>query len=397
MTARRRIVFAVPNLQTGGAERQVVDLVNHLDRRRFEPILFTFESPEDLADSIERTRVRYITSPKQFKLDPRPVARLARVINRDGIELIHCTLQVSLLVARAAILASGRAVPVIDAIHTTTTRHWKEELANRLIYVPLMHSCDSVIAVCDAQRRHWAAKHPSLAAKMTTVHNGIDLAAYQDDVPESEKVETRRQLGLDGDCLVLGMVAAIRPEKNHHGVLEALAHLKREGKRVKVLFLGGPSDGTGALESRLWHRTSALGLEEDVRWLGRVKAPKKILSVLDAAVLFSTSTESLPLALLECLAMGKPVISSDLGGIPEIVAHGKNGLLVPVGNVSAFATAVAQLASDRRLLRALSAQARPSIEARFSVHEMARRTEAVIEAVLNDAGARAQPGGVSGS
>jgi glycosyltransferase involved in cell wall biosynthesis len=386
MSAKRRVVFVVPTLRTGGAERQVIDLVNNLDRDRFEPTLFTFAEPSDLADAIARDRVRYVARPRQFKLDGRPVLHLARIIRDDRTALVHCTLQISLPVARAAILASGRSVPVISAIHTTMSRGWKEELANRLLYIPLMRSCGGVIAVCDAQRRYWAAKHPWLAPKMTTVHNGIDLAAYRDDVPASEKAELRRQLGIEGEGLVLGMVATIRPEKNHNGVLDAVARLKRSGRRAKVLFLGSPPGGWEGLEARLRNRTRELGLEEDVRWLGRVKGPKKVLSILDAAILFSTSTESLPLALLECLAMGKPVVSSSLGGIPEFVDHGKNGLLVPVGDVDAFAAALGRLASDPGFLRALSTQARPSIEGRFSVQEMARRTEAVMEAVLKGGG-----------
>ena len=381
--SRRKVLFLVPSLGLGGAERQVVDLVNNVDHSRFEATLFTFEEQADLAASIRRDRVRMVNVPRRSKLDARPVASLARIIREDGVELVHCTLQVSLLVAAAAIASSGRGVRLVDAIHSTKNRGPKEELADRLLYVPLMGRCDGVIAVCEAQRRHWAAKYPWLDAKFSTVHNGIDLERFGDDVPSSEKRAVRRQLGVDDGELVLGMVAAIRPEKNHLGVLEALSRLAAAGQDFRFLFIGGANPGTEALERCVRERTRALGLERQVKWLGRVSDPKRIVSILDAAVLFS-STESLPMALIECLAMGKPVISSRVGGVPELVEHGRNGLLVPAGDVAALEMTLSRVISDRSILRDLGSRARASVEGRFSVHHMARRTEQVLMRVLGD-------------
>jgi glycosyltransferase involved in cell wall biosynthesis len=383
---KRRVVFVVPSLQMGGAERQVVDLVNHLDDARFDGTLFTFEEPTDLAGNLRQDHVHAARIPRKFKLDARPIAHLANLIRTQRIQLVHCTLQVSLLVARAAIFASGCTVRLIDALHSTKSRGLKEEIADRFLYVKLMRACDKVITVCDAQREYWAAKYPSLASKMVTVHNGIELEHYRDDVPQRRKVELRRQLGLDERELVLAMVAAIRPEKNHMGVLDALSRIVRAGLRVRLLCLGGAASWTTALEAQLHARTRALGLQDTVRWLGNVRSPKEIVSVADAVVMFSR-TESLPMALLEALAMGKPVIASDVGGIPEVVEHEANGLLVPSGDVDALATALGRLSRDRALLRQLAVRARPSVEARFSVDEMARRTQDVMLAVL-DGGAR---------
>jgi glycosyltransferase involved in cell wall biosynthesis len=378
---RSRVVFVVPSLGLGGAERQVVDLVNHIDGRRFDPTLFTFEKAADLADAVRQERVRLVREPRRFKLDSRPIERLSRHIRDEEVELVHCTLQVSLLVAMEAIRRSGRRVRVIDAIHSTKNRGWKEELADRLVYVPLMKRCDRIIAVCEAQRAVWVAKFPWMDSRITTVRNGIDLTRYQDDVPEATKAELRRQFGIDEGDVVLGMVAAVRPEKNHLEVLEALPPLAASGRRFRFLFVGGAVPGTGDLEGRVHARSMALGLEPHVRWTGRVNDPKAIISILDAVVLFST-TESLPMALLECLAMGKPVISSNVGGIPEIVEHESNGLLVPARDVEALEGALARILANPGFLREISSRARPSVQARFSIDRMTRETEDVLAHAL---------------
>jgi glycosyltransferase involved in cell wall biosynthesis len=381
MKRRRKVVFVIPSLAPTGAERQVLDLVNHIDTERFDATLFTFEKRTDLAECLNRDKVRLVRVRREFKLDARPVIRLARILRDDGVELVHCTLQISLFVAAAAAALSGRTVRLVDALHSYTRRDAREYMVNRFVYAPLMQRCARVITVCDAQRQVWAAKYPALAPKMTTIYNGIDLDKFRDDVPAAEKADLVRRLGVDPRRPILGMVAAIRPEKNHLAVLEALARLVAAGRRFTFLFLGGAVPGTETLEARVRERTRALGLEEYVRWLGWVSAPKQVVSILDAVVLFST-TEAFPMALLECLAIGKPVVSSDVGGIPEIVTHRRNGLLVPVGDVAALQSALDSILMDRELLRGLTVDARPSVEARFSVHEMARKTGDVLEAAL---------------
>lgn len=382
MIRKRKIVFVVPDLQIGGAERQVVDLVNHLDRDRFEAILFTFDPDAALAATVDRDRVRLEGLPRRFRFDTRPIARLARILREEQVELVHCTLQMSLLVAHAAILRSGRPLPLLDAIHTTRNRSWREELADRVLYLRLMNRCERVITVCEAQRLFWASKYRSLASRMTTVYNGIDLDRYRGSAPGAEHAALRRQLGIDDRDLTVALVAAIRPEKNHDGVLEAAARLVRMGHRIKFLFAGGAQERSE--EERLARKTAALGLRDHVRWLGPLTDPRTVISASDAGILFST-TESFPLALLEFLAMGKPVVSSNVGGVPEIVEDGSNGVLVPAGDVDAFVAALARLEADRARLRALAARARASVEARFSIRQMVRSTEDVIVDALDRA------------
>ncbi len=381
--ARRKVVFVVPDLQVGGAERQVVDLVNHLDHDRFDATLFTFGKTNDLAKYLRG--VRQVTVPREFKFDARPILALARLIRKERVELVHCTLEVSLFVAMAAVALSGRKVRVVQALHTTEASGQREELANRLLHSNVMRACDRIITVCEGQRAYWAKKYPFLAPKMTTIYNGTELEKYRDDVLADRKAALRHELGIEEGDVVMGMLAAIRPEKNHAGVLAAAARVVEEHPNLKLLFVGGAVPGTEDLEARLRRQTSSLGLDQHVRWLGMVADPKPVVSLFDASIQFSQTVETFPLALLESLAMGKPVVASRIGGVPEIVEDGKNGLLVPVGDVTAFASALSRICSDPELLRDLSAEARPSVDPRFSVTEMAHRTEEVMMATLNDA------------
>lgn len=385
MSAREKVVMIVPTLSMGGAERQAIELANTIDPERYEVILFTFGHQLELRRFVRDERVRVVNVPRRFKLDIRPILSLAMLIRRERVRVVHCTLQVSLLFARLAIIVSGRRASVIDALHTTVARSRKWELMDRYLYVPLMRGCDRVITVCDAQRAYWLAKYPFLASSMVTVHNGIDPETFRDDVPPPDKAAARAHLGIPPGAPVVGMVAAIRPEKNHAGVIEAASRIVREIPDAIFLFVGGSLTGMEGLEAALRRRVDELGLGRNVRWAGKIAEPKRIVSIFDVALLFSTTTETFPLSLLECLAMGKPVVSSAIGGISEMLEQDVNGRMVPVGDVDALVAALTDLLRDPARRSAMAANARASVQSRFSTSAMARGTEAVFAAALREA------------
>lgn len=383
MTApRRRVLFVVPSLSTGGAERQLVTLLRHIDTSRFDPSLFIFGEETDLARESAGAGVRVFGVPRRGKLDVAPVRALAKIIERERVEAVHCTLQVSLLIASLALLiARRRGVVLVDAVHTTMSRDWRWRVANALLYVPLMRRCDKIIMVCDAQRAYWAARHPSLGEKLRTIHNGIDLGRFVNDVTDERRRELRRRLGAsDGDVLV-GMVAAIRPEKNHVGVLSAAARIIAAGHRVHFVFVGGALPRYRALQDELHRKAREWGIADRVSWVGNVANPRGWIAAFDVAVLFSTAVETFPLAVLECMAMGRPVVASDIGGVREMVVNGENGLLCPIGDELAFADAIIRLVKHPSLRAKMSPRACDTAS-RYSAVEMTRATEALFTELL---------------
>lgn len=174
--------------------------------------------------------------------------------------------------------------------------------------------------------------------------------------------------GWQEDCFILAVVGRLVPEKGHTVLLEAVRAALSEAPRLRLLVVGdGPE--RGQLEA-LAHR---LEISQIVHFTGFRADVEKILWAVDAAALPSLS-EGMPLALLEAMAVGKPVIASMVGGIPEAVTHEETGLLVLPGNHREFSRAIVRLYQDGSLARKLGISARQRIRLAFTVERMARET-----------------------
>src|SRR5574343_94838 len=156
MTAQ--LMLVLPSLLRAGAENQVGDLANRIDPERFGVHLFTFEPQLDQVGRIDADRVQYIHAVRNKRFDLGPARRLAQAIDEQKIDVVHCTLQIALLMGWLATRLSKRKPRLVVAIHTTINRNAKAEWLDRLLYQWLMRQCERIIFVCDAQRAHWERK-----------------------------------------------------------------------------------------------------------------------------------------------------------------------------------------------------------------------------------------------
>jgi len=336
--------------------------------------LFTFERNLDLLEVLDRTRVKYYNHPRCYKFDFSNISRIAEIIDREEIDIVHCTLQIALLFGYFGVRRSKRRPKLIDAIHTTTNRDAKAELFDRLIYVSIMRRCDRIIAVCDSQKAHWAKKYPFLNERLATVHNGIDTEYFIDDLDNETKVSLRSQLGIQTGELVIGMVAGFRPEKNHEEVFTAFSRLVRQGLPAKLLLVG---DG----ERRRFLQTKAyqLLISDRVIWAGFTNDAKKYISIFDVGVLFSSSVETFSMAILEMLAMGKPVVATDISGTGEMISDGGNGYLVQPRDVEALVDRLDLLLREPQSRERFGIAARQTVLDNFTKNVMVEKTIRVIE------------------
>jgi glycosyltransferase involved in cell wall biosynthesis len=169
------------------------------------------------------------------------------------------------------------------------------------------------------------------------------------------------------------MVAGFRPEKEHDFALRAVERLVRDGRRIKLVLIG---DGKRRPELEALSRS--LGLGEAVLWMGCRKDPRPYLSISDVLLLSSFAVETFPLSVLEALSMGKPVIATTVGGIPEVIRDGVNGILVRPRDVGALKDALERMILDENLRKRFSENARETVLKRFTTTEMARNTEAAL-------------------
>jgi glycosyltransferase involved in cell wall biosynthesis len=213
-----------------------------------------------------------------------------------------------------------------------------------------------------------------LACRASVIQNGIDLAPYVAPPIPEERVRLRRALGLGAEDVAIGSVGLLWRAKGQEHLLRALARLQDV-----VVFLVG----SGADEKPLRDLAVDLGITGRVRFLGWRDDVRQLLQAVDLYVQPSL-TEGLPLAVVEAGAAGLPIVASDVGGIPEIITHGANGLLVPPGDPQALAQAIQKLIEDPQMARRLGDAARQAAFERFSAEAMAERYMQLYERLLRD-------------
>ena len=363
----------VPSLRLGGAEKQAVDLANAISDDMFNVHLITFEKDTDLLGDLNRKKVMFSRLVRKHKLDLSFTKEIARIIRDGDIDIVHCTLQIAFLFGFLGRWRSGRKPCLVCALHTTVNRSFKDELFDWLLYAPLLAFCHGIITVCRNQKRYWSRKFPWLGQKMVTVHNGVDLERYRDPLGPEGKSELRASMGIEAEDFVAVMVAGFRPEKGHVFALRAVERLVRDGRRIKLVLIG---DGKRRPELEALSRS--LGLGEAVLWMGWRKDPRPYLSAGDVILLPSFAVETFPLSVLEALSMGKPVIATPVGGIPEVIRNNVNGILVRPRDVGALKDALERMILDENLRKRLSENVRETVLKRFTTTEMAKNTEAVL-------------------
>jgi glycosyltransferase involved in cell wall biosynthesis len=208
--------------------------------------------------------------------------------------------------------------------------------------------------------------------KLKTITTGVDVSRFSSAVPF-----TRSALDWRDDDVVIGCVARLEPEKGHAILLDAFRHVSARNRRVRLLLIGD-----GGERERLVSMAQAFGLNGSVRFLGIRSDIPELLRTCDMAVLAS-SQEGLPIALLEAMAAGKPVVATRVGSVPQVVQDGLTGLLVLPGDAAALAEALETLIADHQTRRRLAERAFELVGAHFSFDRTLKQYAEVFDAVLS--------------
>lgn len=369
------ILFIVNSLETGGAEKQVVTLLNHLDPGRLRLHLAYLKRNETLLPELHQERLAAtLCCDVSRRIDSAAVHRLRDLIVAAGIDVIVCTNPYSTLYGHLALRGSGARPKRVTVFHTTLLRSLKER-AQMLLYRRLFNRSDLLIYVCESQREHWRGQGICPVAD-EVIYNGIDTAYYTDRRPSAERRTFRRSLGCGEEDYLVGLCSVFRPEKAHADLLEALSRLRSRGVPAKGLLIGdGPE--RGAIE-----RTVArLGLEGHVLITGLKEDVRPFIGACDVMTLVSHSVEAFSLAALESMSLGKPMVMSNVGGAAELLTHGEHGFVFEPADIDALTRHLLQL-TDRERRARLGAAAALRVRESFTVKAMTDHFAACLEGLL---------------
>jgi glycosyltransferase involved in cell wall biosynthesis len=324
------VLMLAKGLGRGGTERLLHGTVRHLDRARFRvEVAYLLPWKDAFVTDIEADGV-----PVHCLEAPRPASlgwtrRLRRLVDDRGFDLVHTHMP---LTAAAARLALPGATPVfVHTEHNLWDRYRPPtRWANRLTY----GRNAAVIAVSESVARSIRSRR----APVEVVTHGADLAGVRRGA--AARATARDELGLSADDVVVGTVANFTVKKDQATLLRAMAALGRDRPTVRLVLVG-----SGPLEAELRHRAADLGLAGRAAFVGSRHDVLELLPAFDVFAL-SSRFEGLPIALLEAMAAGLPCVATNVGGIPEVVTDGRDGLLVEPGDPDALATALGKVLAD---------------------------------------------------
>ena len=369
-----RILWLVKGLGPGGAERLLVAAAGHHARDEFDiTCAYLLPWKQQLAPELEALGVSTVCLDVRDERDIRWSARLRRLLVAQPVDVMHLHSPYPAGIGRLVTRTLPRRTRprTIYTLHNTWGSFARPSRVLNGWTMP-MDAADLSVSV----QAH-ATLPPRLAARTEVLVHGIDLDAVG---ALADREGARRELGLGSDDMVFGTVANFRAQKDYPNLLAAARALA--DRRVAVHFL---IVGQGPLDAEVRAEHARLGLEEVVTILGERHDAVRVMSACDGFVLASRN-EGLPVALMEALAIGLPVVATDVGGVSEAITTGENGTLVPARDPIALADAIQGMVENPDRRRALANGAAASA-GRFDI----RRTVTRIEAIYRSVAEAAQP------
>ena len=370
-------ILYAPNCM-GGTERHVYQLASRLDRERFEVFVARFDPRDGLAaEKIRESGVDVHTIPvgRYYTLNAfRRAVDLAALIRKNRIDVVQTFhfksdtygVLVAKLSGAPVIVSSRRDMGDLrNPVQTTLIR-----ITDRLV--------DRFLVNADAIKERMIDEEDLDPEKITTIYNGIDLDVFGS--ANGNGVSVREQLGVPPSAFLLGYIAHFRPEKGHHVIFEALRSLKKEIPDVRLLLVG---DGPRANRRHLETLVAQMDLTSNVLFLGAVGEVQKYIPAMDVMCFVPTENEGLSNAIIETMAMERPVVATDVGGNRELVTDEDTGLLIPPNDAGAIVDAIRRLHGDAALRARLSAASRKFVEQHLSLAGMIKRYEDLYTELTN--------------
>jgi len=372
-----RVFHLIESLGRGGAEQLLLTTVRALNRDKVVSMVGCLYSPLDLQPQFEDAGVPVYPLALRGRLDwSRGVIGLARVLRRVRADVVHTHLFYANFYGRLA-ARLARCPAVVTTLHSADYTHQDtgrltfrmRKTADRFTarYLTTMHIAVSE-AVRDDYRRHLGL------TDIEVVHNYVDPRRYGVPAPE-ERRATRAALGCSDEDYVLLTIGRLHWEKGQQFLVTAMKAIVQAVPAARLVLVGdGPDD------ARLRELAAAQGVEDAVVFAGSQPDVRRLLGGADVFVLPS-NLEGLPVALLEAMAAGLPVVATSVGGVPEILADGVNGRLVPARNPDAIAAAVIGVHAQSDRGRSMGRSGRLTIEGRFSTPVAMPRLETLYQRI----------------
>lgn len=365
MSRLYRLLHVIDHLGAGGAQETLLSLVRHRDRQHFQVEVATLHSQGHYWEIFRQEAVPvYSLSPHKYV--PLYLPRLCRLLRLGKFDLVHCHLTAANLIAKP--LAALLGVPFIFNYDQNDMYRTQQPWRRRLdAWTNLI--TDHIVAVSASTRDFLIQQERVPPDKITVIYNGVDLQRFRPAAEASGRGKRRRKWGLPEEAPVVGGVGRLHQQKNFPLFLQVAREVVRELPEACFVIAGEGPDRKD-LESL----ARDLGIAAQVHFLGYVSDITELYPALDALLMTSRS-EGTPLAVLEAMAMGVPVVAARVDGMAEVLEDGRDAYLVPLEDLAQFVRRTCSLLKDKATAGRFSRAGLDKVRSHYAAEAMVRQVE----------------------
>lgn len=323
---RKNILFIISSLSVGGAEKLLLNLVNHFDLNQFSINVIALSDKNPLAREIYSDDIHFTSLSRKWRYDMKPAQQIRQIISENQIGTVIAFDLLCFFYIWYAFLNAPLKPRIFISLHSTNPKNFKH-LLQSMIYVRLLSGEEKLISVCDTQADYLSKLYGIPRKRFITIYNGVDIDYFHSSNSINVRNSIRSSLMIPEDAFVILQVASIVPHKRHEDSLVALKKLidRNPSLPCYLLFVG---QGEKDREYKLKALAESLMISNLVRFCGLQVDVRPYYQVADIFTLSSRFVETFSVAALEAMSMGLPCVLTEVGGACEMIVEGMNGYLV---------------------------------------------------------------------
>lgn len=381
-----RILSSVTDPRIGGPQRRILDVACRLRDRNIETELLIPKGNGEFADisksngfEVHEVSMSRLRPPTNFQGNIRffrdfvpSVRRISQLIQQRNIDVVHANMAINFQTA----LAAGRTgVPLAWHFNDTLTPFPVKQIAAHLG----KRWADEIVVAADAVHNYyWSQKTTS-----QTIYAPVNVVQFDPTKISIDETALREELDLDPNIPVVGTIGNLSPIKGHQYLLRAVAKVIDNSQQIAVPIVGAELDSRNSYAENLRNLRSKLGIEDQVRFVGFRSNVPELLSLFDVFVLPSIA-EACPIVVLEAMAMERPIVATNVGGVSEEIPSGDYGWLVPPKNSTALADAIQEVLENPEESKRRASNARNRAESKFSLTACVDRHEDLYRSLVEE-------------
>ena len=334
MPAQSRILHFIGSLQLGGAERMIVDIATQQRKEGLIVIIVCAAKFGDLYNEVIEKGLDVKCLNARAIIDLKAIVKLIGIIKKNRVNIVHSNFVECDIIG--SIAATICKIPVIFTIHNTHQWHFKKDIKN--VSKRILHRCSAnllatcIIADCKYIKRHYTQILKFKQKKIEVIYNPVNIDKFKNHRINRKKY--REYLGIPANHFILINVGSLTLQKSQRDLIKIMKMTIQKDSSITLLIVGD-----GPLKKDLEKQIFDHHLEKNIKLLGLRQDVESLLYISDAFILTS-KWEGLPISILEAMAVGLPIISTAVGGIPEIIKDSMNGFLINYGDYRSFSETI---------------------------------------------------------